>query len=64
MKTLFTIITLIILIGQGYAQKSAEEWHAIIDTTWGEGLPTADKLQIFDLYWEAVQNIEQTLADK
>jgi len=27
---------------------TADDWRALIDSTWGEGLPTADKLQIFD----------------
>jgi hypothetical protein len=56
MKTLITVFTLIILFSHGFAQKTAEEWQAIIDTTWGEGLPTADKLQIFDQYWNAVDD--------
>jgi len=31
-----------------------KDWAAIIDSTWGPGLPTADKLAIFDAYWDAV----------
>ena len=30
---------------------SAEDWQAVIDSTWGEGLPTAQKLAIFDEAW-------------
>ena len=30
------------------------EWRSLIDSTWGPGLPTADKLKIFDDYWTAV----------
>ncbi len=33
---------------------TAEDWATAIDTTWGEGLPTADKLKIFDLFWETI----------
>ncbi len=36
-----------------YVQKkpghySKEDWAEIIDATWGEGLPTSEKLEIFD----------------
>jgi hypothetical protein len=30
------------------------EWKSMVDTTWGEGLPTSDKLILFDRCWEAV----------
>jgi hypothetical protein len=30
------------------------EWQQMIDTTWGEGMATADKLILFDRCWEAV----------
>jgi hypothetical protein len=29
------------------------EWKYIVDTSWGEGMPTADKLILFDRFWEA-----------
>jgi hypothetical protein len=29
------------------------EWNYMVDTTWGEGLPTSDKLILFDRCWEA-----------
>ena len=35
-----------------YQRKS--EWQYIIDTTWGAGLPTAQKLQLFDAFWNKV----------
>ena len=31
--------------------KSPQDWRAVIDSTWGAGLPTAQKLQIFDTFW-------------
>lgn len=31
-----------------------DDWEAVIDATWGAGLPTAQKLQIFDTAWEAL----------
>ena len=33
---------------------SAEEWRAVIDETWGEGLPTETKLNIFDGFWNTI----------
>ncbi len=30
------------------------EWKTILDTTWGEGRPTEEKLYIFDTYWDMV----------
>jgi len=30
---------------------SRNDWQAIIDSTWGEGLPTDEKLAIFDKFW-------------
>lgn len=30
------------------------EWKYIVDTTWGDGMPTEDKLLLFDRFWEAV----------
>ncbi len=31
-----------------------EDWRQVIDSTWGEGLPTATKLQLFDRFWNDV----------
>lgn len=33
---------------------SASDWAAAIDSAWGAGLPTADKLNIFDTFWNAI----------
>ena len=30
---------------------TAQDWRKVIDSTWGEGLPTAKKLQIFDRFY-------------
>ncbi|MCD4818724.1 MAG: T9SS type A sorting domain-containing protein [Candidatus Cloacimonetes bacterium] len=46
-------------------QYSREDWAAIIDSVWGPGLPTDEKLTIFDTAWDeidmwfgAFQNLE------
>ena len=31
-----------------------EHWRSIIDSTWGEGLPTSTKLEIFDTFWDTI----------
>jgi Tricorn protease C1 domain len=31
-----------------------EDWRKVIDSTWGEGLLTAKKLQLFDHFWNDV----------
>jgi hypothetical protein len=33
-----------------------QDWKTIIDTTWGDGLPTSEKLQIFDTFWNTIDN--------
>ena len=33
---------------------TAEDWQTVIDTTWGPGLPTSTKLQIFDQAWNQI----------
>ena len=33
---------------------SAEEWRAVIDSTWGEGMPIEKKLQFFDMCWNLI----------
>jgi len=33
---------------------SAEDWQGAIDQTWGQGLPTATKLAIFDTFWTTI----------
>jgi len=34
----------------------ATDWRALIDSTWGEGLPTDQKLQIFDSFWGTIDS--------
>ena len=38
-------------IPQKLGKYTIEDWQVLIDTTWGEGLPTETKLQIFDYFW-------------
>ncbi len=33
---------------------SKDDWAALIDTTWGAGLPTSEKLRIFDAVWDYI----------
>ena len=40
--------------GKNPAKFTAADWRPIIDATWGQGLPTAQKLQIFDRWWNEV----------
>jgi hypothetical protein len=58
MKLSTTVICIFLIVSMGFSQKlgryTLEEWQAIIDTTWGEGLLTEDKLQIFDLFWNTI----------
>jgi hypothetical protein len=39
---------------KGYARYTAKDWRRLIDSTWGLGLGTAQKLQIFDDFWSKV----------
>jgi hypothetical protein len=32
------------------------DWQRVIDSTWGPGLPTADKLAIFDSFWNVIND--------
>jgi hypothetical protein len=36
------------------ALTDAEGWGQLVDSTWGEGRPTAEKLMLFDTFWSAV----------
>jgi len=36
------------------ALAAAGEWRAAIDAAWGPGLPTARKLEIFDAFWNTI----------
>jgi hypothetical protein len=40
--------------GKKASQYSKEDWRRLIDSTWGPGLPTDQKLQIFDGFWNNV----------
>ena len=40
--------------GKSPTQFTVEEWHAIIDATWGPGASTAEQLQLFDRWWNEV----------
>lgn len=35
---------------------SETDWCEIIDSTWGEGAPTEEKLRIFDMFWETIDH--------
>ena len=60
-KTLLQTLFFLLLVTQIlYSQekinnnKSTRDWQYTIDTTWGAGLPTAQKLQLFDAFWNKV----------
>ncbi|MCL4708618.1 T9SS type A sorting domain-containing protein [bacterium] len=40
--------------GKSPTKFTAKDWRPIIDAVWGQGLPTAQKLQIFDRWWNEV----------
>jgi hypothetical protein len=61
MKKIYCIfLTLLFLLVDINAQNTkigrhtVAEWRQIIDTTWGEGQTTSQKLQIFDSFWNAI----------
>lgn len=64
MKRIITLLCLAMAIPMLFAQDlpddlqlgkhSVAEWKHVLDTTWGEGMETADKLLLFDRFWEAV----------
>ena len=33
---------------------TAQDWRRAIDSTWGQGLSTTEKLQIFDQFWNDI----------
>jgi len=45
------------------AAMTPAERRAAIDALWGEGSPTAEKLQVFDRFWEYVSGRRTRLAD-
>jgi hypothetical protein len=40
--------------GENKINRSVKDWSYAIDTTWGAGLPTAQKLDLFDAFWNKV----------
>jgi len=48
---LYFLILSNITFSQGFFEK---DWETIIDTTWGPGLPTSEKLEIFDSVWTLI----------
>src|SRR5215210_3609401 len=45
------------LIGPAVPQVAAagsDRWREAVDTTWGQGLPTEQKLAIFDKFWTTI----------
>src|SRR5438045_2321018 len=54
-RLLVTVIVAAVAIGLAApagAQAPHSRWQAAIDATWGPGLPTARKLEIFDAFWK------------
>ncbi len=47
----FILISFSTTLCQGFFEK---DWDAIIDSTWGSGLPTSEKLEIFDSIWTVI----------
>jgi hypothetical protein len=39
---------------QTLSRHPEREWREVIDSTWGAGVPTAEKLELFDAAWEAL----------
>jgi hypothetical protein len=49
---------------------SRTDWQTLIDSTWGEGIPTENKVHLWEIFWNAVDddfacfhNIDYTLWD-
>ena len=40
------------------------EWQELIDARWGPGLPTEQKLQIFDSYWNRIDQQFASLCEQ
>ncbi len=40
--------------GKSPAAFTQDDWRAVIDATWGAGLPTTQKLALFDQWWDLV----------
>ena len=50
----FLLNTNIIAQDSKIGRHTISEWHHLIDSTWGEGQTTSQKLQIFDSFWNAI----------
>jgi hypothetical protein len=58
-KNLCCLILILFIAASMYSQQkigkhTIEEWHYMIDTTWGPGISTTEKLQIFDNFWNTI----------
>jgi hypothetical protein len=42
---------------------SKQDWATVIDETWGEGMPTVDKLAFFDEYWALINEFYACFHD-
>ena len=49
----FTVLVLALTSISNHGQ-TITEWRAVIDSTWGEGVSTTEKLAIFDNFWTRV----------
>jgi hypothetical protein len=58
MRNLKLIFYLLIFSASALCQSNffTKDWKTIIDTTWGEGLPTDEKLKIFDSVWTLIDH--------
>jgi len=60
MKLSTITICLLLIITSVFSQKlgrhTIEEWQTIINTTWGEGLPTRTKVQYFNIAWNTIDD--------
>ena len=59
MKNLFWLVFVLFLAIEIFPQQNIgkhtlAEWRYIIDTTWGAGQTTAEKLQTFDAFWNTI----------
>ena len=59
MKNLFWLVFVLFLAIEIYPQENigkhtVAEWRYIIDTTWGAGQTTVEKLQTFDAFWNTI----------
>ncbi len=50
----FLLLTSINAQDTKIGRHTISEWHHLIDSTWGEGRTTLEKLQIFDYFWNTI----------